>query len=369
MRIGIISPPWAPVPPPAYGGTESVLDRLARGLVAAGHEVLLAAPDNSTCPVPRVAGLPAAPLDAPLTGEGITELRHVVHAYKAMTDLDVVHDHTLAGPLYRHRPKHVPVVTTNHGPFQTVLNDLYEVIAHDVAIVAISHHQASMAKPIPIAAVIHHGIDVERVPFGGGTGGYACFLGRMSPDKGPREAVLTAREVGVPLRMAAKVRERAEHAYYTEEIKPLLGGDVEFLGEIGEQEKYQLLSDAFALLNPIQWPEPFGLVMIEALAAGTPVVTTTAGAAPEIVDHGVTGYLCRDIDALADALILAKDLDRAACRAAAATRFSTERMVTDHVALYEAVVREAADPAPLQSGTSLTQLGPQRRGPVGAASG
>jgi glycosyltransferase involved in cell wall biosynthesis len=369
MRIGIISPPWAPVPPPAYGGTESVLDRLARGLVAAGHEVLLAAPDNSTCPVPRVPGLPAAPLDAPLTGDAITELRYVVHAYAAMSDVDIIHDHTLAGPLYRYRPSRIPVVTTNHAPFESVLNEVYTVMAGDVAIVAISHHQASLAKQIPIAGVIHHGIDLDRVPVGAGDGGYACFLGRMNPDKGPREAILVARQAGVPLRMAAKVREHSEHEYFAAEIKPLLGGDVEFLGEIGEQEKYQLLGDAFALLNPIQWPEPFGLVMIEALATGTPVVTTRAGASPEIVDDGVTGYLCRDVDALADALILAKDLDRAECRAAAATRFSTERMVTDHVALYEAVVREAADPAPLQSGTSLTQLGPQRRGPVGAASG
>jgi glycosyltransferase involved in cell wall biosynthesis len=369
MHIGIISPPWAPVPPPAYGGTESVLDRLARGLVAAGHDVLLAAPDNSTCPVPRVPGLPVAPLDAPLTGEGITELRHVVHAYAAMAEMDVVHDHTLAGPLYRHRPAHLPVVTTNHGPFQTVLSELYEVIARDVAIIAISHHQAAMAKRIPIAAVIHHGIDVERVPFGAGVGGYACFLGRMSPDKGPREAVLVARTAGVPLRMAAKVRERAEREYFMDQVEPLLGGDIEFLGEIGEQEKYELLADAFALLNPIQWPEPFGLVMIEALAAGTPVVVTPAGAAPEIVDDGVTGYLCRDVEALADALIQAKDLDRASCRAATVARFSTERMVADHVALFEKVVQDAADQAPLRSGTSLTRLGPQRQGSVDAASG
>jgi glycosyltransferase involved in cell wall biosynthesis len=346
-----------------------VLDRLARGLMAAGHDVLLAAPDNSTCPVPRVPGLPKASLHAPLTGDAITELRHVVHAYAAMNNVDIIHDHTLAGPLYRYRPSRIPVVTTNHAPFESVLNEVYAVMADDVAIVAISHHQASLAKQIRIAGVIHHGIDVDRVPFGAGASGYACFLGRMSPDKGPRDAILLARRVGVPLRMAAKIREPAEHEYFHDQVKPLLGGDVEFLGEIGEQDKYELLGDAFALLNPIQWPEPFGLVMIEALAAGTPVVTTMAGAAPEIVDDGVTGYLCRDIDALADALPKAKDLDRAACRAAVVARFSTERMVADHVSLYEKVVRDAADPSPLRAGASVNQLGAQRQGPIGAGRG
>lgn len=368
MRVGLIAAPWVPVPPPAYGGTESVLDRLARGLDATGHDVLLAAPGNSTCPVPRVPDLPPAQLHGALTGEGITELRHVVRAYAAMADMDIIHDHTLAGPLYRHRPAHVPVVTTNHGPFESVLNELYTIMAKDVAIVAISRHQASLARRVPIARVIHHGIDVERVPFGTGSGGYACFLGRMSPDKGPREAVLIARRAGVPLRLAAKVREPAEHEYFAEAVKPLLGGDVEFVGEIGEADKYQLLADAFALLNPIRWPEPFGLVMIEALAVGTPVVVTTAGAAPEIVDDGVTGYLRSDVEDLADALIQAKDLDRAACRAAVTARFSTQRMVADHVALYEEVIRKAANSGPLRP-ASVSPLGAQRRGSVGAASG
>ena len=337
MRIGLIAPPWIPVPPPAYGGSESVIDRLARGLVRAGHDVLLAAAANSTCPVDRVSGTEPAADGAPANGGAVNELRHIVTSYAAMADVDVVHDHTMCGPLYRHRPMGVPVVTTNHGPFNATLNPIYRDL-WDVAVIAISHSQASTADGVRIAAVIHHGIDVMAVPQGTGRGGFAGFLGRMCPDKGPREAALIARAAGVPLKMAAKLREPAEREYFDAEVKPLLCSDVEYLGELGERDKFELLGSSLALLNPIQWPEPFGLVMIEALAAGTPVVSTLAGSAPEIVDDGVTGFLRNGCAALADALPAAANLDRAACREAVTSRFTTERMVREHVQLYTELV-------------------------------
>jgi glycosyltransferase involved in cell wall biosynthesis len=335
MRIGLIAPPWVPVPPPAYGGTEAVVDRLARGLVSAGHEVVLAAAADSTCPVPRVPGTTVAG-EAAITPDPVRELRHVVASYAAMADadVDVIHDHTVAGPLYRHAPRTTPVAATNHGPFGEDSLPVYRAM-QDVAVVAISHHQASTAAGVRIAAVIHHGIDVDRVPVGSGDGGYACFLGRMCPDKGPREAALIARAAGVPLKMAAKLREPAERDYFAAEVQPLLCSDVEYVGEVGAHEKFELLGSACALLNPIQWAEPFGLVMIEALATGTPVVTTPAGSAPEIVDDGVTGYLRAPPPELTDALRDAAGLDRAACRSAAMRRFHTGRMLRDHLRLYE----------------------------------
>jgi glycosyltransferase involved in cell wall biosynthesis len=340
VRIGLIAPPGIPVPPPAYGGTESVIDRLARGLIRAGHEVLLAAAANSSCPVPQVQGNDEAAMTAPVCADSITELRHVVRSYAAMREMDIVHDHTLIGPLYGHVPAGRPVVTTAHGPFDATLAPVYRAM-RGVSIIAISHHQASTAAGVPLAAVIHHGLDVGSVPTGHGTGGYASFLGRMCPEKGPREAALVARAAGVPLLMAAKLRERAEREYFDAEVKPLLCSDVEYLGELGHDEKLELLGGSFALVNPIQWAEPFGLAMIEAMATGTPVVATPVGSAPELVDDGITGFLRTGIPALATALLDASYLDRATCRAVAANRFSSERMAADHLRLYEDLLRGA----------------------------
>jgi glycosyltransferase involved in cell wall biosynthesis len=334
MRIGLIAPPWVPVPPPAYGGTESVVDGLARGLVRAGHEVLLAAAANSTCPVSRVAGTDVAVPTAAVVGDTLTELRHVVISYAAMTGVDVVHDHTLAGPLYGRPLSPVPIVTTNHGPFDATMTPIYRAVP-DIPVVAISHSQAATAVGVRVAAVIHHGIDVDSVAVGDGAGGYASYLGRMAPEKGPREAALIARAAGIPLRMAGKLREPAERDYFEAFVKPLLCSDVQYVGELGYEEKMELVGSSFALLNPIQWAEPFGLAMIEALALGTPVVATRVGSAPEIVDEGVTGFLRTGSAALATALVDAPQLDRAACRAAAEERFDTDRMVSEHVRVYE----------------------------------
>jgi glycosyltransferase involved in cell wall biosynthesis len=333
----IIAPPWVAVPPTAYGGTETVLDTLARGLDMAGHDVLLYTTGDSTCPVPMASVLAGA------IGTGVggsaTELRHVIHAYRAATDAhaDIVHDHTLVGPVYADRFAGLPVVTTNHGPFQSELGDYYRAIGDSTPVIAISHHQASTATGVPVAAVIHHGVDLERFHPGSGDGGYAVFLGRMCPEKGVDTAIRVARSAGVPLRIAAKMSEAAEQLYFEQRIRPLLGGDIEYIGEVGGDEKMSLLGGASCLLNPIAWPEPFGMVMVEALACGTPVVATPLGAVPEIVDDGLTGFVCSSEAALAAGVIAAGDLDRHACRRAVAARFSGEKMVAEHVTLYETV--------------------------------
>ncbi len=333
MLIGLIAPPWLPVPPRRYGGIEMVIDVLARGLMAAGHQVLLAAPAGSTCPVPQVDGLPASAPER--MGHTVVEIPYALSAYEALKGVDVLHDHTVAGPLCVQPPRRTPVVTTNHGPFNADLNPIYaEGSRQGVAVVAISGHQKSTARNVKIAAVIHHGIDVADIPIGDGAGGYACTLGRMTPAKGIREAILVAREAGIPLRIAAKMREPLERQYFDERVRPLLGGDIEYVGELNAEEKYQLLGGAFALVNPIQWPEPFGLVMIEALACGTPVIATGCGSAPELIDDGDTGFVRTELPALAEVLHRAGDLDRNWCREKAVNCYSTERMVAEHVQLY-----------------------------------
>ena len=334
MRIGLVSTPWLPVPPLAYGGLEAVVDRLALGLVAEGHEVLLAAPSNSTCPVPLVNGMAAVNPTDGVAGDTVTEMNHVARAYAAMADVDLVHDHTIGGPLYRHRPPGVPVVTTHHGLFDPPSNYLFQQLCRDTAVVAISRDQADSAQGVPITRVIHHGIDVEQVPAGNGSGGYAVFLGRMCATKGPRRAIEVARRAGMRLLIAAKMREPLEEEYFEAEIRPLLGQGVEYIGEVDEAEKYQLLGDAVALLNPICWREPFGLVMIESMACGTPVVAPPIGSVPEIVDEAKTGFIRESTGELAAALIMAAALERPLVREVAQTRFSTARMVAEHIDLY-----------------------------------
>jgi glycosyltransferase involved in cell wall biosynthesis len=339
MRIAIIAPPWVAVPPPGYGGTEAVIDGLARGLHDAGHDVLLFATGDSTCPVPRAWTLPAA-VSTVNTGAA-TELRHVISAYDAISawDADIVHDHTLVGPVYA-RHGDIPVVTTNHGPFNSELGDLYRVISDHVAVVAISRAQAAASGNTRIAAVIHHGLDVDAVPEGRGDGGYAVFLGRMSPDKGVDIAARVAAQAGVPLKIAAKLAEPAEREFFRTAVEPLLGRDVEYIGEVGGRSKHELLGKAICLLNPLRWAEPFGMVMIEALASGTPVVATPFGSVSEIVEHGSTGLLAQTERDLTAALSQVSALDRAACRAAVHHRFSLSLMIGRHLRLYERVIAE-----------------------------
>lgn len=353
MRIAIIAPPWVPVPPPAYGGTEAVLDTLARGLQAAGHDVLLFTTGDSTCAVPRAwefehsVGVGA--------GGAAAELRHTIAAYEAAAGCDVVHDHTLVGPVYAHMCPDLPVVTTNHGPFEPDLASLYRRVSPRVPVIAISHDQASTARGVRLAGVIHHGVDVRAHPFGDGGGGYALFLGRMSPDKGVHTAARVARAAGMPLRIAAKMTELAEQEYFSAMVEPLLGGDVEYVGEVGGADKLELLAEAACLLNPIAWREPFGMVMAEAAACGTPVVATPAGAAAEIVVAGVTGFLAPDEAGLVSALGRLDEIDRKVCRRMAEARFSAERMVAEHVEVYRRVVE--AWPA---ESVGLASAGPAR---------
>jgi glycosyltransferase involved in cell wall biosynthesis len=341
MRIAVIAPPWLPVPPVGYGGTELVLDNLCRGLRDAGQEVLLCTTGDSTCPVETTEILPRSVGTCDM--RAVTELRHVVGAYEriATWGADVVHDHTVTGPFYAGGTA-LPVVTTNHGPFDDDLLPLYRALAGRVPVIAISHHQASTAAGVPIAAVIHHAVDVQRFPVGTGRGGYALFLGRMTPDKGVEAAIAVARSAGVPLRIAAKMREPDEFDFFERAVVPQLGPDVEYVGEVGGDDKLLLLGDAVCLLNPIAWPEPFGMVMVEALACGTPVVGTPEGAAPEIVEDGVTGHLRRDHRGLTAALLDAAALDRAACRRSVERRFGIARMADDHLRLYRRVCSEAA---------------------------
>jgi glycosyltransferase involved in cell wall biosynthesis len=339
LRVGLIAPPWLPVPPVGYGGIETIVNVLARGLVEHGHEVVLFAAADSTCPVElRSAMGPAPGVDV---GGSAVEIHHAVSAYESLRDVDVIHDHTAVGPLVAFAERRRNVVTTNHNPFSPPYGSGFALASKSVAVVAISEHQASTACDVAIAEVIHHGLNPESFPVGKGRGGALVFLGRMSPSKGPHRAIAVARATGVPIVLAGKQHTDAERDFFEAKIRPELGGDVTFVGELGPTDKMALLGDAVALINPISWDEPFGMVMVEALACGTPVLAFGRGAAPEIVDDGVTGFLADDEAGLIDAVERLDELDRGACRAAVEGHFSADRMVGDYVALYDRVV--AAD--------------------------
>jgi glycosyltransferase involved in cell wall biosynthesis len=233
-------------------------------------------------------------------------------------------------------------VTTNHGPFEPRANSLFRSMQGDTAIVAISHHQASTAQGVCVARVIHHGLDVEQVPVGAGEGGFVAFLGRMCPDKGAREAIEVAREAGIPLKLAAKMREDHEFNYFKSQVEPLLGGDIEYVGEVDEAGKYRLLGAAVALLNPIQWPEPFGLVMIEAMACGTPVLAFRCGSVPEIVEEGDTGLIVGSVDEAVHAMPQLLMLDRNKVRSQFEQRFSSPQMAREYVAIYRKLFQQCA---------------------------
>jgi glycosyltransferase involved in cell wall biosynthesis len=333
MRIAVIAPPWTPVPPRLYGGIELVVDRLATGFQRAGHEVLLFTTGDSTCPVPRKWLLAEA--EHQRIGMVVPELRHIMAAYEAVAGYDIVHDHTVMGPVYAQRFPDIKVVTTNHGPFNDELVDIYRRIVDRVPLIHISHAQGRPAPHIPAARVIHHGLDVDAFPFGKGDGGYCLFLGRMSPDKGAHRATEICYRAGVPLIMAAKMREPWEHEYFNANVRPYLNDDLRYLGEVPHDEKLELLANARCLVFPIRWNEPFGMVMIEAMACGTPVLAFREGAAPEVVEHGRTGFLCDDEADMVDAIGRLDQIDRAECRASVERYFSTGRMVREHVELFD----------------------------------
>jgi glycosyltransferase involved in cell wall biosynthesis len=335
MRIGLIAPPWIPVPPPAYGGTEEGIDNLARGLTALGHDVRLFTVGESTCPVPRrwLYRSPAEPM-----GDHFREAAHVLAAYQALADdVDIIHDHTELGPLLAGRRgiSRPPIVTTVHGP----------VTAHN------RRTLAEVARHASIVAIVRALPLLRRHPGGGGHPPWhrpgrlqTRTRDRRLPCYSPAGCPLIRAGItqcGSPAARAGRWSSRRRSASPPSgptSTRPLLGPDDDIRAEQPLAARVELMRRAAALVNPITWPEPFGLVMAEALAAATPVLAFPNGAAPEIIDHGRTGYLCRDEDDMTAAAAHIGEIDRWQCRAAAERRFSLARMAADYERLYRAIL-------------------------------
>lgn len=346
LRVAVVAPPWMELPPDAYGGVEAMCSDLVDALVRRGVEVTLLAPgEHGTTAAFRPTG-PVA--DPRLMGQA-PEVVHAAQLPELLADLgvDVVHDHTFAGPLVA-ASHGLPTVVTAHGPVQGELGRYYRALSAGATLVALSDAQRAGLPSARWAATVPNGVRPDRFPFRAERGEYALFLGRMSPDKGPVAAIDAARAAGIPLVLAAKCRENAEVAYFEHAVEPLLGGDVEWVGEVGGRRKLDLLAGARCLLFPIDWEEPFGMVMIEAMACGTPVVALRRGAVPEVVDHGRTGWVCDRPAELPGALLRAHEIDPRDCRALVEGRFSDAALAGNYERVYRRIAagpQEAARPA------------------------
>jgi glycosyltransferase involved in cell wall biosynthesis len=342
LRIAMVAPPWFEVPPQGYGGIEAVCAGLVDGLVARGHRVTLIGAGRDRTAADFVATF-AEPPSARL-GEAVPEVLHSAAVARVLEDVevDLVHDHTLAGPLLAAgRP--VPTVVTAHGPVDGELGDYYRQLGDWVGLVAISDAQRRSAPELPWLATVHNGIDVDAYPFREGKDDYVLFLGRFGPEKGAHLAIDAARSTGRPIILAGKCSEPAERAYFLSEISPRLGPDVWLFGEADAAAKRDLLSRARCLVFPACWDEPFGIVLVEALACGTPVVALKRGSVPEIVADGVCGLVCQEIAELSAGIGAVGRLDPHRCRGYVRERFSLAAMVAGYEAVYRRVLAAAGD--------------------------
>jgi glycosyltransferase involved in cell wall biosynthesis len=340
VRIAQIAPPWFPVPPTGYGGIELVVSLLADGLTERGHDVTLFASGGSQTKATLLSPL-VDPPDPALLGNPWYEAMHAAASYLEIAhEFDVVHDHSgIVGPaigaLQHGCP---PVVHTLHGPWTELAKRYYSLLAAHIHLVAISDAQRADNPDVLYAGVVHNGIDLDSYTFRAVKDDFLVYIGRANPDKGPMLAIEVARRAGLPLAMVVKKNEPFERTYWDEIVAPNLNDEVEVYEAIPHEKKVDLLARARAMVFPIQWPEPFGLVMAEALACGTPVVACPVGAAVELVEDGVTGYLRSSIDDLVEAVAASGACSPEACRARAEERFSAEAMVAGYERLFAGIV-------------------------------
>jgi len=351
LRIAQLAPTYERVPPATYGGTELVVGLITEELVRRGHQVTLYASGDSE----TAAELRSITSRAVRYGEVVDGVRHaeyfqLVNAQTCFVDeakgeFDIVHNHAGIEGLVLAASSSTPVLTTNHNPYVPMTKPVWD--AYPWAHNSLSAASAATFPDAGAVAPILHGIDVATFPFGERPAGDLLFLGRFSPEKGAVRAIDAARRAGRRLVLAGKV-DAVDATHFAEVIEPQIDGDqIRYVGEADASEKRQLLADARALLFPIEWDEPFGLVMVEAMACGTPVLGFRRASVPEVVEPGLTGFVVDDIDGLVRAIDHADGIDRRACRRRAEQRFGVGRMVDDYERTYAAIIDEAATGSPL----------------------
>jgi glycosyltransferase involved in cell wall biosynthesis len=343
MRIGMVAPPWFPLPPHGYGGIELVVSVLTEGLVRRGHEVTLFASGDSQTAAHLHYVFARAPYERIEHGAGL-EVIHSLEAYSHAAEFDVIHDHDGVasrgmGALVN-RLMGTPVVATLHGPADPTSQELLVGMRHGLRFIAISDYQRQGFPDLDFVATIPNAIDLSQHPFASEKDDYLLFVGRMIADKGAHTAIEVARRLGTRLILAGKVNEGPEREYFSQQVEPHLSDNIHFRGEVEMDVKVQLYEHARCTLFPIQWPEPFGLVMIESLAAGTPVIAFRRGSVPEVIEHGRTGFVVDTVDEMVAAVAHVGEIDPAECRRAVEERFGIEAFVDAHEAAYRRLVGE-----------------------------
>ena len=337
LRIAVVAPPWFDVPPRGYGGIEQMVATLVDGLGALGHHVTLFAAGEDGTQAELLRTFRSNPNGLGGPDSLPIELIHAQRAADRMAGLevDLVHDHSVVGPLFAPY-RRAPTIVTVHGPVVGWMRRLYGAL-RGVSYVAISDAQRLAAPELPWIGTVYNGIDVEAAPFREEKEGHLAFLGRMSPDKGAAAAIEVARRAGRRLLIAAKASEDDEREYLRTEVEPRLGEDAVYLGDLDAEAKMELLAGARALLFPIDWEEPFGLVMVEAMACGTPVIALRRGSVPEVVEDGHTGFVCDSIEEMVDACGRLDELDPVRVRRRCAERFDGRVMTEGYVDVYRRV--------------------------------
>ncbi|PYX26318.1 MAG: glycosyl transferase [Acidobacteria bacterium] len=354
MRIAQVAPLYESVPPKLYGGTERIVSYLTEELVKRGHDVTLFASGDSLTQAKLV---PVCPRALRLDPKCVDQLaHHVLMLDKVVAQrhqFDMIHFHIDYLHFPSSRALEWTTLTTLHGRLDIPdLLPLYRAFRH-MSVSSISNAQRAPLPWLNWQGTIYHGLPENQYEFSPKPSGYLVFLGRTSPEKGLDQAVAIARRAGMPLKVGAKV-DAADRKYFETCLKPLMKGPgVEFLGEVGFPEKNELLGGAAALLFPITWPEPFGIVMIEAMACGTPVIAYPAGSVPEVVEEGVTGFIVPNADAAVKAIHKIESFDRAACRRRFEERFTASLMSSQYLRLYETLVGSQGEPIPDSSGVPI----------------